>query len=522
MKNTCYLLEPEVLNTVQTPQHNGEAEQFYQLQKAFTSQFDLIFSNRNAAKTVIIIPSLTLDAEILQKIKGINYYEERMLCLLMLLRMPHTHIVYVTSLPIDPVIIDYYLHLLPGVTGYHAKQRITLLSCYDASRKSLTQKILDRPRLIERIKKSIPAGYLVHLACFNVTEAERKLAIKLQAPIYGCDPELEYLGNKSNGRKIFRSVNLPVPNGYEDLYSEQDIVRALAALKKKDTSLEKAVIKINEGFSGEGNAIFNYRDAPVGENLPVWIQNVLPQQLSIVAADVDYRNYMIKFKKLGGLVEAFVKGDKKRTPSVQCRITPTGKITVISTHDQITGGESGQVFLGATFPADEAYAVQIGEMGTSISNKLKEYGVTGRFSIDFISVPENDTWKHYAIEINLRKGGTTHPYLMLQFLTEGKYNADTGTYFTANGLQRFYTCTDNLQSECYKGLTPHDLIDIATCNDLMYNGSSQEGVMFHLISTLSQYGKVGLVCIGATRGRADFFYSKTKAVLDMETKWAVE
>ena len=46
--------------------------------------------------------------------------------------------------------------------------------------------------------------------------------------------------------------------------------------------------------------------------------------------------------------------------------------------------------------------------------------------------------------------------------------------------------------------------------------------MFHLISTLSQYGKVGLVCIGATRGRADFFYSKTKAVLDMETKWAVE
>ncbi|MDQ3846639.1 MAG: hypothetical protein M3342_21900, partial [Bacteroidota bacterium] len=50
-------------------------------------------------KTVIIIPSLTLDQEILEKISGINYYEERMLCLLMLLRMPQTHVIYITSMP---------------------------------------------------------------------------------------------------------------------------------------------------------------------------------------------------------------------------------------------------------------------------------------------------------------------------------------------------------------------------------------------------------------------------------------
>jgi hypothetical protein len=81
-------------------------------------------------------------------VKGVVHYEERMLCLLMLLRMPRTQVIYVTSIPIDNSIIDYYIHLLPGITGNHARQRLTMLSCYDASRKSLTEKILDRPQLI--------------------------------------------------------------------------------------------------------------------------------------------------------------------------------------------------------------------------------------------------------------------------------------------------------------------------------------------------------------------------------------
>ncbi len=54
----------------------------------------------------------------------------------------------------------------------------------------------------------------------------------------------------------------------------------------------------------------------------------------------------------------------------------------------------------------------------------------GRFGVDFISIKEKDGWKHHAIEINLRKGGTTHPYLMLLGLTVGKYDADTGIYHT--------------------------------------------------------------------------------------------
>src|SRR5450432_2817230 len=140
------------------------------LQQRFANHFQEIFLDNMAEKTVVIVPSLSLDSEMLKTVKGSIHYEERMLCLLLLLRMPRTQVIYVTSIPIDSSIIDYYLHLLPGITGYHARQRLTLLSCYDASRKSLTEKILDRPRLIKRIRELIKFPEMAHMACFNVTE----------------------------------------------------------------------------------------------------------------------------------------------------------------------------------------------------------------------------------------------------------------------------------------------------------------------------------------------------------------
>lgn len=514
MPNPINLQEELSRNTIKN-QGLDEVDVFQQLQRDFPAQFEAVFPNRFAPKTVVIIPSLTLDEEILSKIDGIIHYEERLLCLLLLLRMPRTHIVYITSNTIDPVIIDYYLHLLPGVSEYHARNRLTLLSCYDSSTKPLTQKILDRPRLIQRIRSSIPFGHLGHIACFNVTALERSLAVKLQLPIFGCDPDLYILGNKSNSRILFKECGFEVPAGFENLYNEEDIVKALLDLKRMQPTLRKAVIKINEGFSGEGNAIFEYptgTDADAGDE---WIKKRLTS-IKIVAKDLPYATFMGKFNQMGGIVEAFIEGKEKTSPSVQCRIDPVGRCEILSTHDQLLSGDSGQIFSGAYFPASGEYAKEIAVIGLIIAEKLRDKGVIGRFAIDFLSVKENNQWRHYIIEINLRKGGTTHPYLMLEFLTEGQYDAVTGKYFTANKQPRCYFSTDNLQSESYKGLTPHDLVDIAVQNDLLYNGASQQGVMFHLIGALSQFGKLGLLCIADTHEQAQQYYQKTIEVLDKE------
>ena len=97
-------------------------------------------------------PSFTLDQEELTKLDGAAFYEERLLFLLIRLRNPRAHVTYVTSQPVHPLILDYYLHLLAGVPASHARARLTMLCAYDSSPRPLTQKILERPRLIERIR----------------------------------------------------------------------------------------------------------------------------------------------------------------------------------------------------------------------------------------------------------------------------------------------------------------------------------------------------------------------------------
>jgi pheganomycin biosynthesis PGM1-like protein/ATP-grasp domain-containing protein len=492
-------------------------EAYNLLQKRFTDKYHEIFLNDLAEKTVVIIPSLTLDRKILKSVKGVVHYEERMLCMLMLLRMPRTRLIYVSSVPIDSTIIDYYLHLLPGITGYHAYQRPTMLSCYDSSDKSLTEKILERPRLIKRIKDEIKYIDLAHIATFNVTDYEKQLALKLDLPIFGCNSDLWYLGTKSGCRELFKNAAIRLPAGFENLKEEKEITHALTHLKTANPSLKKAVVKMNDGFSGDGNAIYYYKELNASDkSLAEAISRTLKDQLKVVASDINYEQFIEKYCSMGGIVEEFVPGEIIESPSVQCRINPHGEPEVLSTHDQLLGGESGQVYIGATFPANKQYSVEIGEIGMRVAKELQRHGVLGRFAIDFISVKQPEGWHHYAIEINLRKGGTTHPYIMLQFLTSGTYNWKNGIYTMPNGQVRSYFTTDNLVNEKYKGLTPHDLIDIAMYNKILYDGAKQAGVMFHMIGALSEYGKLGLLCIGETVEEARDYYNKTIEVLDRE------
>jgi hypothetical protein len=497
------------------PGSDEEKKKFKVLQQELRFQFQHVFPDRLASKTVVIVPSMTLDREILTKVKGHVYYEERMLCLLMLLRMPQTHIVFVSSLPIDQATIDYYLHLLPGIPGHHARQRLTMLSCYDASTSPLTDKILQRPRLINRIRQKISDAQHSHLVCFNVTELERTLAVQLAIPIYGCDPDLLNIGSKTGSRTLFRDGGVPMPDGIENLHSQNEIVDALHQLKLNNPLLRKAVLKINEGFGGEGNAIYTYRGNVSEVQQKESISISLPD-IQIIADKVNHQQFFQKFEQLGGIVEAFIEGDFKASPSVQCRINPLGDIEIISTHDQMFDDEDKQVFIGASFPASTAYSVEIAAIAAQVAQRMAMLGALGRFSIDFVSVFDGKKWRHYAIEINLRKGGTTHPFLMLQFLTDGIYDAARGTYLMPNGDHRFYIASDNVSSPAYRGLTPSDLIDIAMFHGLMYDSTIQEGVMFHLLGALSQYGKLGMVCIASSHERAKKLYERTIATLDYE------
>ena len=495
-----------------------ELARFAALQRALPPLFRDAFPDPAAPQTVVVVPSLSLDAAELRKLEGAPHYEERLLCLLMLLRRPRTHVVYVTSQPVAEGIVDYYLNLLAGVPPSHARRRLHLLSCYDGSAAPLTEKVLARPRLLARIRAAVPDARAAHLTCFNATPLERTLAVRLGLPLYAPDPALAHLGTKSGSRELFRRAGVPLPDGHENLRDAADAAAALAALKRRHPGQRRAVVKLNDGFSGEGNALFSYDGAPSGRALEGWARAALPERLRFEAAGETWEAFEPRLEAMGGVVECFLEGGETRSPSVQCRVDPLGGVSVISTHDQVLGGPSGQVFEGCTFPADPAYARDLHAMGTRVSGLLRDEGVVGRFAVDFVSRRRGDAWEHAAIEINLRKGGTTHPYLMLQFLTDGAYDPGTAVYRTPAGRACCYHATDNLRDPAYRGLSPDDLIDIAVSHGLHFHAATQQGVVFHLIGALSQHGKLGALCIADTVERATALHHATVAVLAREAR----
>jgi hypothetical protein len=444
-----------------------------------------------------------------------------MLVNLMLLRQPRTKLIFVTSQQLDPAVVDYYLSLLPGVPSQHARKRLVLLHCGDASNISLSQKILARPRLMRAILREIPAISRAHMVCFNSTPWERTLSVRLGLPLHSVDPQLNYLGTKSGCREVFREAGIQFPWGFERLSTHHDMARCLAAIKRRTPEARRAVVKLNEGFSGEGNALFYFEDLSGKdslEDLTRKIYEALPKRLRYEAPTENWESFSGKYAEMEGVVESFVEGENKASPSAQCRVNAMGEPQVISTHDQVLGGPSGQVFLGCTFPAADGYRLDIQRSAGKVGRVLADRGVMGRWAVDYVSIPQPDgSWEHFAIEINLRKGGTTHPFLTLKFLTEGAYDTSDGLFYAQSGRPKYYFASDTLQSDKYIGLRAEDLIDIAVYHGLHFHGPTERGVVFHLVGALSEFGKMGVVAIGDNHQQARFLYEQTMQVIDEET-----
>src|SRR2546426_4197029 len=242
---------------------DSQAE-FDQLQKKLVPLWKSIEHFNQDPQTIVVVPSMSIDA--VNSGAVMQAYEERFLFLLLLLRQPRARLIYVTSQTILPSIIDYYLDLLPGVIPSHARPRLFLLSPLDGSVRPLSDKLLARPRLIERIRSLIMDPARAHLVPFNTTNREKELALQLGIPMYGADPKFFPLGTKSGCRKIFMEENVPHPLGVENLGSKEELIEAIMQIRARKPSVEQVMVKLNEGVSGEGNAVIDLTGLPAPGN----------------------------------------------------------------------------------------------------------------------------------------------------------------------------------------------------------------------------------------------------------------
>src|SRR5262249_49661674 len=99
---------------------------FDALQRKLVPLWHSIQSFNQDPQTIVVVPSLGTTRGVKQ-----DAYEERFLFLLLLLRQPNARVIYVTSNAVPQGIVDYYLGLLPGVIGSHARRRLFLVSPLD-------------------------------------------------------------------------------------------------------------------------------------------------------------------------------------------------------------------------------------------------------------------------------------------------------------------------------------------------------------------------------------------------------
>ncbi|MFB4283123.1 MULTISPECIES: peptide ligase PGM1-related protein [unclassified Nonomuraea] len=438
--------------------------------------------------TLVVVPSLSLPQDELRRITAARSYEERLLFLLLTLREPKVKVVYLSSAPIDPDIVDYYFAFLPDPDD--AAKRLTLISLDDPWSQPLTRTLLDRPDVIEQLRSAIDGD--AWLVPFVLSELEEELASLLNVPLYGPATSLSYYGSKSGAREVGHEAGVPMARGFAGVHSALQIEEAMEALPG-----ERVIVKLNDGYSGLGNAIVTKADRSL---------------TSFSAAGETWANFTAKIRDRGAVVEEFIEHRPLYYPSALAQITPGGQAQVLATHDQVLGGNNGHVYQGCTFPAAPEYRAEVGASAGRIAQVLAERGVVGLFGMDFFALKADAGYAALLCEINLRIGGTTHPFGAAVLTTGATYDQATGHLMSGN-QPKFYTATDNCASSCLRGRTPGEVMRTADRLGIGFDAERRTGNVFHLLGAIPEYGKLGFTSIGNSREEADELHALTRRLL---------
>lgn len=454
---------------------------------------------------VVVLPSFSMAPTILAHYRDrIPPLEHRFLVAMLMLRtIPGADMVMITCADPGVDAIDYYARLACPEDPERLKERLHVLVVPDASARGVAAKLLDRPDLLAQVRAHTD-GRLALIEAWNVTDDEVRLARALGVPVNGTPPHLWPLGFKSAGRRLFHEAGVPTPIGSEDIHDTRELAAAVEAIRRTRPDLSAVVVKHDDSGAGDGNLVLP-TVAATGGQIPA---SDLGTEFLRRAPD-----WFVQDLTRGGIVEELMSGDVVTSPSAQIDIGADGSVRVLSTHEQVLGGENGQVFLGCRFPADAAYAGTLAKQARSIGAVLAREGVLGRAAVDFVAVQSRGAWDVVALELNLRRGGTTHPYTVLRHMAPGSYDEAMGQWVMDDGTTRCYRADDNLLHPDLLGMQPATAIRSVEDAGLGFDAWTHTGVALHMLSGLAVDGRIGLTAIGRDRDEADALHAGVKPAL---------
>ena len=241
--------------------------------------------------------------------------------------------------------------------------------------------------------------------------------------------------------------------------------------------------------------------------------------LELAVASESHDAYFRKFARMGGIVEAFIDAPHKLSPSAQLRTTPRGEVVATSTHDQILGGPSGQIYQGCTFPAHEDYRRAIQDAGMAIGRCWRRTARSAASASTSWCRGTTPTQPWTTARARDQPAGARHhasvPRAAVPHRRPARSRVRACSSRSAAAPSTTWPPT-TCARPAYRGVLPEDLIDIVTNNGLHYSYRTESGVLFHLIGALSEWGKLGVTVIANSRDEVDELYRRTLAVLDRE------
>ena len=451
---------------------------------------------------VIAMPSYSVGESLLSHYANrIPSLEHRyLLGSLLVDRLETCEVIFITCEPPGSEVLEYYASLLPEDRRETSWARFRVLVVPDASARPVAAKLLDHPDLLEQLRRSIGARP-AFIEPWNVSDAEVAVACHLGVPINGSSPALRGIAFKSAGRRLLQQAGVPVPFGCEDVRDLDSLWDAIAAIRRARPGVSAVVIKLDDSGAGDGNIVVNLVT-------PDAHGDALRERL------LRLPDWYLSDLRKGAVVEELVTGELCASPSAQIDIEPSGRAVVLATHEQVLGGDNGQVYTGCRFPADSAYAAEIARHAAGVGELLARRGAVGRVGVDFVAAREaTGRWSVRALEVNLRKGGTTHPYTALRSLVPGRYDSELGVWIAADGSNRAYVSTDNAVDPSWRSLAPQVVIESVAVAGARFDRATGTGVVLHMLSGLRIDGRFGLTAIGRSAEHAHELHERALAAV---------
>jgi hypothetical protein len=446
---------------------------------------------------LLLVPSTNASPSTLSSIAGVESWPERHLIELRHLQHPEHRAFLITGVPISGPCLDAVLQLMPGAPASWLQQRLHCINLNDHSARSLTAKLLERPRLLEQLQGQLRPG--ARLACYAVSELEMTLAQRLNLELEGSPAELAHLGSKAGSAAVFGSLGLPHPRTTALCRSLEQLAEATEELLLSHNRIAAVVVKLNCMAGGRGNA-------PLPLELRPWRQRGAHErrrqmQQALEQLAIPLPHWRQELQQGGAVAQELIEAPSGSlsSPSVQIWINQSGGVEIVSTHEQCLGGPHGQSFKGCRFPARQAYAQEAMAMAERLGRQLAQLGCRGPLLLDLLARRQRQHWRLWAIEINLRKGGTTHPFQLAATATGARFDRPSNQLLSRDGAAVYYAASDELQQEHWRGLLPDQLLDGLVQQRLYFNSASHRGCIPMRLGALSEHGLLGVIAIGRSR-----------------------